>query len=452
MDKETNKRAGTPAHEGDKAPFVWPGMKFAFILLVTCFAAWGISTDLTAPLVNVFKSVFDMSTVQSSLVQFAYFGAYFCLAIPAAWINSRLGYKGGVVIGLSLAAIGALLFFPASKVMTFGMFLAALFVLAGGLSIVETSANPFIMAMGPEKTATRRLNFAQAFNPIGSNIGVLAATFFILPYVHEVKPEEKAAMSPEQLLDKQSAELGAVMAPYIVLGLFYLFLAICIAMVKIQKRQNIVADSKSGIQRQPGVFGRLLKNPLYSFGVVAQFCNIAAQSCIWTYIIFYAEDYLHVSKATAGWWLQFSLICFLVMRFLMVWIMGIVDPRFLLIIMTGLGAVFTFVGIVSHNVVGMICIAALSACISLLFPTIYGIALHGVGPDTKYGSAGLVMSIIGGAIIPVVQGHLRDVSGTAMSFSVVLICFIVICLYGIYALKHDLEVDESNSFDAVIED
>lgn len=432
-----------------KAPFVWPGMLVPFVLLVSCFAAWGISTDLTAPLVNVFSSVFHMSAFQSSLVQFAYFGAYFLLAIPAAYINSKLGYKGGVVIGLSLAATGALLFFPASKLMTFGAFIAALFILAGGLSIVETSANPFVMAMGPEKTATRRLNLAQAFNPIGSNVGVLAATLFILPNIHVATAEERASMPEAELLATRSDELQAVMAPYIALGCLYAFLAISIAFVKIQKRRTMISDSAAGVKRQRGTFMRLMRNKLYSFGVVAQFCNIAAQTCIWTYIIFYVMETLGVDRPTAGWWLQGSLISFLIMRFLMVWIMGRVDPRVLMTVMASLGLIFTATGMLCGNIVGAIGIALLSGCISLMFPTIYGLALTGLGDDTKFGSAGLVMAIIGGAVVPPIQGLILDHTSAQFSFIVVLMCFAVMLGYALYARRQDLDAlaaaDDANA-------
>ncbi|WP_455005769.1 MFS transporter, partial [Corynebacterium propinquum] len=175
----------TAGKKAESSGFIYPGLLLPFILIVACFAAWGISTDLTAPMVNVFSSVFDMNAFQSALVQFAYFGAYFLLAIPAAIINTKLGFKGGVVLGMSMAALGAFMFFPASQIMTYGVFLAALFILAGGLSIVETSANPYVMSLGPEKNATRRLNFAQAFNPIGANIGVLMATLLVAPHIND---------------------------------------------------------------------------------------------------------------------------------------------------------------------------------------------------------------------------------------------------------------------------
>lgn len=230
-------RATTAAMEPKKQSFIYPGLLLPFALIVACFAAWGISTDLTAPMVNVFSSVFDMNAFQAALVQFAYYGAYFLLAIPAAMINTKLGFKGGVVLGMGMAALGAFMFFPAAEIMTFGVFLAALFILAGGLSIVETSANPFVMSLGPEKNATRRLNFAQAFNPIGANLGVLMATLLVAPHISETV--DKAGMSEDQLLAQTSQELEKVMVPYIILGCLYLALAVSIFLVKIPKNERM---------------------------------------------------------------------------------------------------------------------------------------------------------------------------------------------------------------------
>ena len=432
--------------DGASGGFVYPGLLLPFALIVACFAAWGISTDLTAPMVNVFSSVFDMSAFQAALVQFAYFGAYFLLAIPAAIINSKFGFKGGVVIGMSLAAAGAFLFFPAAELMTFGTFLLALFVLAGGLSIVETSANPFVMSLGPEHNATRRLNFAQAFNPIGSNIGVLMATLLVAPHISEAVA--KQGMSEDELLAQTSSELEKVMVPYIILGILYLSLAIAIAVVKIPKNKRMEETDFSGVE--PGVFGRLIRNKTYSFGVVAQFFNIAAQTCIWTFLPFYVQYTLGASKSEAGWWLQLSLVSFLLMRFVMVWLMGKFDGRLLLTIMCGAGVVFSLVGVLLGNVVGALCIAALSGCISLLFPTIYGVALTGVGKDTKFASSGLVMAIVGGAIAPLVHGRLQDATNPQFAFIFVLVCFLIVGAFGVYSMRHsiDLKAAEKESTNA----
>lgn len=430
-----------PVREGTaKRGFLYPGMALPFCLLVSCFAAWGLAGNMTDPLVKVFRSVFSMSNLQSSLVQSAYYGAYFCLAIPAAFINSRLGYKGGVLIGLVLAGTGGLLFIPAAYVMTYSVFLTALFTLAAGLSILETSANPFVMSMGPEHNATRRLNFAQAFNPIGSNLGVLLAALLILPKVNPATAEQRAAMSQETLLATQSAELKAVMGPYVALGLLYILLAVMIGRVKVVERP---VESAAGGSGGPGRLMRLLRNKRYSFGVVAQYFNVSAQTCIWTYTLHYVTSALGVSDKVAGYWLQASLIVFLVFRFLMVGLMGRYDARKLLLLMCSLGVGLSLFAMVSVNILGVLAIISLSACISLLFPTIYGEALMGLGEDTKYGAAGLVMAIIGGATMPLVQSAIMDHTSPAVSYVTVVGCFVVVAAYGVYTLRAPRPVSAS---------
>ena len=423
-----------------KRGFLYPGMVLPFCLLVSCFAAWGLAGNMTDPLVKVFRSVFSMNNFQSSLVQSAYYGAYFCLAIPAAFINSRLGYKGGVLIGLVLAGTGGLLFIPAAYVMTYSVFLTALFTLAAGLSILETSANPFVMSMGPERNATRRLNFAQAFNPIGSNLGVLLAALLILPKVNPATAEQRKAMSHEVLLATQSAELKAVMGPYVALGLLYILLAVMIGRVKVVERP---VESAAGDNGGPGRLARLLRNKRYSFGVVAQYFNVSAQTCIWTYTLHYVTDALGVSDKIAGYWLQASLIVFLVFRFLMVGLMGRYDARKLLLLMCSLGVGLSLFAMVSVNILGVLAIVSLSACISLLFPTIYGEALLGLGEDTKFGAAGLVMAIIGGATMPLVQSYIMDKTSPAVSYITVAACFVVVAAYGVYTLRTPRPVSAS---------
>ncbi len=423
----------TPVREGaTKRGFLYPGMVLPFCLLVSCFAAWGMAGDMTAPLVKVFRSVFSMNNAQSSLVQSAYYGAYFCLAIPAAFINSRLGYKGGVLIGLGLAAAGGLLFIPASHVMTYSMFLAALFTLASGLSILETSANPFVMSMGPEHNATRRLNFAQAFNPIG----VLIATTLILPYVNPATAEQRASMSEAELLSTRSSELQAVMGPFVALSLFYIALAASIAFVKVTEAPVATSGQTAS---SGGRLTRLLGNKRYSFGVVAQFFNIAAQTCIWTFTLHYVTDALGVSDKVAGYWLQASLIVFLVFRFLMVGLMGRFDARKLMIVMCLFGVGLSLFAMVSVNIAGAVAVAMMSASISLLFPTIYGEALKGLGEDTKFGAAGLVMAIIGGATMPLVQGWIMDRTSASFSYVTVGVCLSIVAAYGFYTLRADCE-------------
>src|SRR6476619_6825915 len=256
-------------------PLIGKGMVVVFIALICCFTAWGIAQDLTTPMVAGFKRIFDMSTFQASLVQLAYFGAYFLLALPAAFIHERFGYKVGLLTGLALASLGAFLFYPASKILTSEAFLVALFAMAAGCSILETSANPYVMSLGSEATATRRLNLAQAFNPVGTNIGVLLASTLILPKLAD--PVDIGSLSPAQLHTIRAGELGAVMGPY--LGLAFLLILIGVAIAS-QKAPEIIEefpDAGTHEGSTKALFGVLWRNRLYRFGVVAQFANVAAQ-------------------------------------------------------------------------------------------------------------------------------------------------------------------------------
>lgn len=436
MSETTEQRGATAATtdpHGAKEPLVGRGMMVLFVVLVACFTAWGIAADLTTPMVAGFKRIFEMSTFQASLVQLAYFGAYFLLALPAAFINQRFGYKAGLLTGLGLAAIGAFAFYPASKIMTYGAFLVALFAMAAGCSILETSANPYVIALGPESTATRRLNFAQAFNPLGTNIGVLLASTLILPKLED-NPVDLSSLTPEQLHTIRAGQLGAVMGPY--LGLAFLLLMIWIV-IAIQKSPPIKEEfhaTEPG-EAEQSVAKTLWSRKRYRFGVVAQFFNVAAQVCCWTYIIQYVQQAIGGSLALGGYLLQVSLIIFLFSRFFMTWLIGKIRATKVLAALGLLAVCLCLVAVVSPNVVGVAAVVAISFCLSLMFPTIYGVALQGLGPATKFGAAGLVMAIVGGAIMPLVQGVVIDKTTPAISFIVPAFCFAVVTSYAIYDLK-----------------
>ena len=417
-----------------KAGLVYPGLKGPFILLILCFAAWGSAANLTDVLVGVFRHIFDMSNFQSALVQFAYYGAYFSLAIPAALINKRYGYKTGVLTGLGLATLGGLLFIPASWLLDYLPFLIALFVLAAGLSILETSANPFVIAMGPEESATQRLNLAQAFNPVGANVGVLLGAVLILPNI--TSEEEKATMTAAQLEQAQENDLSLVLGPYTGIALALLVIWLFIAFKKIDVPDE---HTEFGLhereERQGGALGRLWHNPHYRYGVLAQFLNVGAQVCAWSFTIQYAMDVLGVPKSRAGWYLQASLIVFLVARFVMTWLLGIFRPTKLLFAMGALGAVLALVAVFSQNMLGLIAVVGISLSLSLMFPTIYGVALQGLGKDTKFGAAGLVMAILGGALLPMVHAKVMDAVGTAEGFIVPAVCLAGVALYALFDLR-----------------
>jgi len=422
--------AGSAQAEGKKARLVYPGFTVPFILLICCFAAWGSAANLTDVLVGVFRHIFTMSNFQSALVQFAYYGAYFSLAIPAAIINRRYGYKTGVLTGLGLATVGGVLFFPASMLLAFVPFLVALFVLAAGLSILETSANPFAIAMGPEESATQRLNLAQAFNPVGANIGVLLGAIVILP---NLTPEPaKVIMTSQQLEDSQEHDLNLVLGPYLgiaaVLALIWLMIALRGMSTPAEKTQEVG-------EARGGVLGRLWGNLHYRFGVAAQFFNVGAQVCAWSFTIQYALDVVGVSNSAAGWDLQASLLLFLVSRFLMTWLLGIFRPTLLLFVLALIGVGLALTAVFAQNEVGLIAVVLISFSLSLMFPTIYGVALQGLGEDTKFGAAGLVMAILGGALMPPIMGKIMDSAGTATGFIVPAVCLAFVALYALFDLR-----------------
>lgn len=433
-----------------------------FVLLTVCFSAWGLANNMTDPLVKVFSRIFTMSAVQSSLVQFSFYGAYFVLALPAAFLIKRFDYKTGVLVGLGIFALGSLLFFPASRSQEFGHFLAAIFVLASGLSILETSCNPFIIVLGPARTATRRLNLAQSFNPVGSVAGMMLAGFLILPRVHPATDAERAAMPPAELDVIQAAELTAVMGPYVGTAVVLVALWITIVIVKMPR----ASDSAAGVQFGP-TLRRLARNRHYLFGVIAQFFYVAAQICVWTFTIHYIsgivdrgegagvvallkktgiDDFVRSirlvapAKATtgetvAGIYHICAMLLFLASRFACTALMRRIRPSVMLTALAGAAIVLCGVVMVSVNLLGVICLLLISACMSLMFPTIYGIALQGLGEDTKFGGAGLVMAILGGALFPLLQAYFVDTRGEAFSYLVPLVCFVVVTAYGGFDLR-----------------
>ncbi|WP_231646116.1 L-fucose:H+ symporter permease [Mycolicibacterium mengxianglii] len=418
------------APDSSKPPLVYPKMWVLFAVLICCFTAWGVAADLTTPMVAGFKRIFEMNTFQASLVQLAYFGAYFLLALPAALINQKFGYKAGLLSGVLLAAAGAMAFYPASKIMTYEAFLVALFAIAAGCSILETSANPYVMSLGPEQTATRRLNFAQAFNPVGTNIGVFLAATLILPKLDE--PVNLANVDPAQEHTIRAGQLGAVMGPYLGLGFVLIAIGLVIA---IKKSPPIVEEFESGDLGDQRPMKILMSNRRYVFGVVAQFFNVAAQVCTWTYLIQYSQQALNGSLQLGGYLLQVSLIVFLISRFIMTWVIGKVRATKVLMVLGALAVLLCIFAMVSPNVAGVAAVVALSFCLSLMFPTIYGVALTGLGPATKFGAAGLVMAIVGGAIMPLIQGAILDATTPAISFVVPAVCFAVVTAFAVFDLK-----------------
>ncbi|MCU4675708.1 L-fucose:H+ symporter permease [Catenovulum sp. 2E275] len=422
----------------NRPALVSKNMYLQFILLTLCFAAWGTAANMTDPLVKVFSKTFSMSALQAALVQFAYYGAYFCLAIPAAMLNKKFSYKTGVLTGLGCAAIGAFMFYPASQTMTYSYFLAALFILAGGLSILETSANPYVMCMGSEQTATRRLNLAQAFNPVGTNVGVFLAATLILPNLDKADAIERSLMSQSELKQVISHELSAVMTPYVgmacILVIIWLAIAFSRAPASIKPQTKIATNSTSFVLSK--VLNRLYQNRHYRFGVIAQFFNVGAQTCVWTFTIQYTMKALGGDEVTGGEVLQYSMILFLLSRFIMTWLMGFIRPAKLLLLMTSTAALLSVFMLLNVNLAGVVALVLISACLSLVFPTIYALALKDLGEDTKFGAAGLVMAIVGGAVMSMTQAWVIDHFGIVISFVVPAGCFLMVAAYALFDLTN----------------
>ena len=399
-----------------------------FVLVTSLFFMWGLANNMTDTLLAAFKRIMSMSDFQTSWIQIAFYGSYFCLALPAAIFIKRYTYKAGILLGLGLFITGGLLFYPASISMSYGHFLGALFILAGGLSILETTANPYIIAMGPEESGTRRLNFAQSFNPIGSITGVVLSKYFILSHLNHASADDRAIMGVEELSLIRSQELTATMGPYVGVAFFLLIIWLVIAFTKMPR----ASDSSSEVDLWPSI-RRLLNNRRYTSGVAAQFFYVGAQIGVWSFTIRYIMLELGTNEEQASTYYIIALIVFMALRFVFTGLMKFVSPGKLLSVSALMAIIFTSFVITTGGYFAVFSLIAISACMSLMFPTIYGISIHGLGEDTKIGASGLIMAILGGAVLTAIQGQVSDLSGSIkVAFIVPLICFVVIAAYGLW--------------------
>jgi len=436
---------------------------YPFILVTSLFALWGFANDVTNPLVRAFREIFLISNAQSSLVQWAFYGGYATMAIPAALVIRKLSFKSGIVIGLGLYAIGALLTIPAAATMEFTYFLIGFYILTFGLAFLETSANPYILSMGPPETATRRLNLAQAFNPVGSLTGMAVASLFILPGLEvaefreaqweanpqyaDMMPSEVDALindamvamrdhDPDAHREMVAHDLSVIKIPYVViagvvLGVLALFL--------------LSRMPDTGREEEKIKLGKLAAHLFGNFhyigGVVAQTFYVGAQIMCWTFIIHYGMTLLGLSAAEAQNYNILAMVIFLASRFICTFFLKFVNAGILLGMLAIGGGLLTLGAVFIKGMAGLYCLIGVSACMSLMFPTIYGIALHGLTPnDAKLGSAGLIFAIVGGAFMPRLQGSLIDGEGMSLfgqslesvrvSFFLPVLCFIVVGLYG----------------------
>ncbi|AQT68651.1 L-fucose permease [Anaerohalosphaera lusitana] len=512
-----------------------------FILVTLLFALWGFANDITNPLVKAFKDVFVISNTQSSFVQMAFYGGYATMALPAALFIRRFSYKSGIIVGLALYATGALLSIPAASMVNFNLFLVALYVLTFGLAFLETTANPYILSMGPEKTATQRLNLAQAFNPIGSLTGMTVAILAILGSLQvqdfrddvsqwraeraaQFRSQDQATANSGALVDSimellnldqddgkpvdpkleeyldnleadrnkpldselaaklqlgeididpeaasladirydsvltkalkayktgeietfrgkphkkmQVQDLKVVRAPYVAIGLLVLVVLMVFAFMKMPKTGG--HHKRLHLKE---TFGSLLRNKQYLEGVVAQTFYVGAQIMCWTFIIHYATDLLGFTFAKAQAYNIIAMIIFCSSRFICTFLLKFFSPGRLLMTLS-IGAMgLTLGAIFLSGMIGLYCLVGISACMSLMFPTIYGIALEGMGDEAKIASAGLIFAIVGGALMPPLQGRVIDLGmvggleAVRASFFVPFVSFVVIALYGLRTWK-----------------
>ncbi|GMQ29650.1 L-fucose:H+ symporter permease [Algoriphagus confluentis] len=430
-----------------KSPVVPKELLIPFILITSLFALWGFANDITNPMVAAFKRVLELNNTQASWVQLAFYGGYFTMALPAAFFIKKYSYKVGVLLGLGLYAFGALLFYPAASLESYGFFLAALYILTFGLAFLETTANPYILSMGPEATATQRLNLAQAFNPMGALAGLFVAKTFILNSLQSNNLDENGNLIYDSLdigakAIVKSNDLMVIRNPYVILGLVVLGILVVIALAKMPENK----DSRGKIN-----FGstmkRLLKNRNFVEGTLAQMFYVGAQIMVWTYIYQYGES-IGITTYDAVNYAYASLGVFLAGRWICTALLRVISPSKLLAAFSILAMAFTLGAIFLEGMTGLYSLVGISFAMSLMFPTIYGIALDGLGEDSKFAAAFLVMAIVGGAIMPTLQGMILDLGGKGytdtlilgvpevnFSFFLPFACFLMVWLFSIRVKK-----------------
>lgn len=430
-----------------------------FVAVTTLFALWGFANDITNPMVAAFQTLMELPAAKASLIQFAFYGGYATMAVPAALFIRRYSYKKGILLGLALYAVGAFLFIPAAAQQSFTFFCFSLYILTFGLAFLETTANPFILSLGTKENATRRLNLSQAFNPMGSLCGMAVASMVVLPNLLSDKRDAAGNIIFSTLTEAEKADirlhdLAVIRDPYVMLGIVVLVMFVVIALIRVPNtnaksetneheshKSNEYSCHSSNSCSTKETLKHLWSNRVYREGVVAQMFYVAAQIMVWTFIIQYADN-LGISKATAQNFNIVAMCLFLCGRFVSTWLMKYVDGRRLLVAF-GVGAALCSLGaILIVGKAGLYCLVGISLFMSLMFPTIYGTALERVSlEDASLGAAFLVMAIVGGALMPPLQGMIIDLGTVAghpavnVSYVLPLLCFVIVTIYGVRARR-----------------
>lgn len=414
-----------------------------FVLITSCFALWGFANDITNPMVKAFSKIFRMSVTDGTLVQVAFYGGYFAMAFPAAIFIRRFSYKAGVLLGLGLYACGAFLFYPAMLTGSYYPFLIAYFILTCGLSFLETSCNPYILSMGPEETATRRLNMAQSFNPVGSLLGMWVAMTFIQARLNPMETDARAMLGDAEFEAVRDSDLLVLITPYLLIGLVVIAMLVVIRLAKMPG----TGDKDHSVHFLTSL-KRIFSLPRYREGVIAQFFYVGVQIMCWTFIIQYGTRVFMLegldeksAEVLSQKYNIIAMVIFCCSRFVCTYLLRYINAGRLLAILATVAALLTAGVILFQDRMGVYCLVGVSACMSLMFPTIYGIALEGLGDDAKFGAAGLIMAILGGSVLPPVQASIID-CGTIggfpavnLSFVLPLVCFLVIIVYGVRRIR-----------------
>ena len=427
----------------DKIPLVSKNILIPFILVTSLFAFWGFANAVTDPMVQAFKKILELSNSQAAWVQMAFYGGYFCMALPASLFMRRFSYKVGILIGLALYAVGALLFYPAAITEKFWFFCLGLYILTFGLAFLETAANPYVLAMGDKRTATQRLNLAQAFNPLGLLAGLFVAQQFVLKNLQSDDIENYDALEEASKTLIRTSDLMVIRDPYVILGLVIAGVFVLFLISKMPQRKE-----KGDIACISKTFKNLFCNKKYIFGVLSQIFYVGAQIMCWTYIYQYSEA-IEIDNVTAGSYQMVAFVLFTVGRAVGTWLLRSLNASELLMYFAMCAGVCVLVTMYAKGTLGLYGLIGISFFMSLMFPTIYGIALEDLPEeDSKIGSAGLVMAIVGGALMPKLQGIIIDLGGKGVadtkimgitevhfSFILPLLCFVYIAWYGNYVFK-----------------
>ena len=410
----------------------------AFVLITICFALWGFANNVTSPMVGTFSKIFRMSTTEGVMVPVAFNLGYFCMAIPAALFIQRFSFKWGVLAGLTLYAVGALLFLPAKAMGMFAPFLAAYFIMTCGLSFLETSCNPYIYSMGNEQTGIQRLNAAQSFNALGSLMGMLIA-MYVQSNISPMDSLMRQELPQKQFDILKDHDLGVLIQPYIYIVAVILIIMAVMWVTRMPRIETVETDKKAS-----AILHKLLHRVNYREGWIAEFCYVGAQAACWTFIIQYGSRIFIAeglneqgAEVLAQKFNIAAMVLFAFSRFICTWLMRFFTPERMLSTLAIVGTVLVFGVIAFTNRYGLYCLVGVSACLSLMFPTIFGLSLHGVGEDIKLAGAGLIMAILGGSLFPPIQAVIIEskvmlfgLPSTNLSFFIPMLCLGVVAWYG----------------------